>query len=63
MRQRAPSPGPLLGAHQSIARGLHRAVERASAVGCEALQSLETPKGDGLAEDRRNLRALRALLR
>jgi deoxyribonuclease-4 len=30
--------GPLLGAHQSIAGGLHRALERAQSLGCEAVQ-------------------------
>jgi deoxyribonuclease-4 len=30
--------GPLLGAHQSIAGGLHRALERGRAAGCEAVQ-------------------------
>jgi deoxyribonuclease-4 len=30
--------GPLLGAHQSIAGGVHRALERGSAAGCEAVQ-------------------------
>ncbi|HEX5103633.1 MAG TPA: deoxyribonuclease IV [Pirellulaceae bacterium] len=29
---------PILGAHQSIAGGFHRAVERAAAVGCETVQ-------------------------
>src|ERR1051326_1466104 len=31
-------PAPLLGAHQSIAGGLHRALERGRAAGCEAIQ-------------------------
>jgi len=30
--------GPVLGAHQSIAGGLHRALERGRAAGCEAVQ-------------------------
>jgi deoxyribonuclease-4 len=30
--------GPLLGAHQSIAGGLHRALERAQSLGCDAVQ-------------------------
>jgi deoxyribonuclease IV len=30
--------GPLLGAHQSIAGGLHRALERGRAAGCDAVQ-------------------------
>src|SRR5437016_7623907 len=31
-------PGPLLGAHQSIAGGLHRALERGRSLGCQAVQ-------------------------
>src|SRR5437870_5528517 len=33
-----PRSGPLLGAHQSIAGGLHRALERGQALGCQAVQ-------------------------
>src|SRR5206468_207946 len=33
-----PRSGPLLGAHQSIAGGLHRALERGRALGCQAVQ-------------------------
>jgi deoxyribonuclease-4 len=33
-----PRPAPLLGAHQSIAGGLHRALERGREAGCEAVQ-------------------------
>jgi deoxyribonuclease-4 len=32
------SPGPYIGAHESIAGGLYRAIERAESVGCRALQ-------------------------
>jgi deoxyribonuclease-4 len=32
------SPGPFIGAHESVAGGLHRAFERAESVGCRALQ-------------------------
>src|SRR5437899_11854637 len=32
-----PRPGPLLGAHQSIAGGLHRALERGRSIGCQAV--------------------------
>src|SRR5947209_5404332 len=37
-RPPAPRPGPLLGAHQSIAGGLHRALERGRSLGCQAVQ-------------------------
>src|SRR5437016_14644988 len=40
-RQRSgarPTRAPLLGAHQSIAGGLYRALERGRAAGCEAIQ-------------------------
>src|SRR2546428_380110 len=33
-----PRPGPPLGAHQSIAGGLHRALERGGSIGCQAVQ-------------------------
>src|SRR5213592_5242477 len=33
-----PRSGPLLGAHQSIAGGLHRALERGRSIGCQAIQ-------------------------
>ena len=33
-----PRSGPLLGAHQSIAGGLHRALERGRSLGCQAVQ-------------------------
>ncbi|RLS76694.1 MAG: deoxyribonuclease IV [Planctomycetota bacterium] len=36
--RRTPPPGPVLGAHHSIAGGFHRAVERALETGCECLQ-------------------------
>lgn len=32
------SPGPFIGAHESVAGGIHRAFERAESVGCRALQ-------------------------
>src|SRR5437773_11031341 len=37
---RPPTPrlGPLLGAHQSIAGGLHLALERGRSIGCQAVQ-------------------------
>jgi deoxyribonuclease IV len=35
---RARTASPLLGAHQSIAGGLHRALERGRAAGCDAVQ-------------------------
>ena len=38
MRARRTASGPLLGAHQSIAGGLHCALERARTAGCEAVQ-------------------------
>ena len=42
LKRRRPSTGsrlgPLLGAHQSIAGGLHRALERGRIAGCEAIQ-------------------------
>lgn len=42
MRKKPPSltvnDGPLIGAHESIAGGLHTAFERAASVGCRALQ-------------------------
>src|SRR5262245_59373018 len=34
----APSPMPLLGAHQSIAGGYYRAVELAAEIGCDCVQ-------------------------
>src|SRR3989442_13485811 len=34
----ASPSGPLLGAHQSIAGGLHRALERGGSIGCQAVQ-------------------------
>src|SRR3989449_5016684 len=37
-RTPAPRSGHLLGAHQSIAGGLHRALERGSSIGCQAVQ-------------------------
>ena len=37
-RPPAPRSGPLLGAHQSIAGGLHRALERGRSLGCQAVQ-------------------------
>jgi len=37
-RTPAPRSGPLLGAHQSIAGGLHRALERGRSLGCQAVQ-------------------------
>src|SRR5262249_58963671 len=39
-RRRRPSaaPPPLLGAHVSIAGGLHRAIERGAELGCGAMQ-------------------------
>lgn len=36
--RRSPPPGPVLGAHHSIAGGFHMAVERAVETGCECLQ-------------------------
>jgi deoxyribonuclease-4 len=69
--RRARSGGPLLGAHQSVAEHIGR-----GQLGLAAFRRLvrdrrfaglpiciETPKGDGLAEDRRNLRVLRRLRR
>jgi len=36
-RPPASRSGPLLGAHQSIAGGLHRALERGRSIGCQAV--------------------------
>jgi deoxyribonuclease-4 len=39
MKNRAKrGPFPLIGAHQSIAGGVHKAVERAASDGCDSLQ-------------------------
>src|SRR5437867_12930315 len=38
VRNLRSNPEPLLGAHQSIAGGLHKAFDRAESIGCRTLQ-------------------------